>query len=193
MSLMIAAGITTGQIVGLVLAGFLLTIVMLSTHRRTRKSRALSGRSVAERYRNLKDERAATRDIDQVMLDLDRLSRDIQARFDTRLARLECLIRDADQRIAQLSRCAPETEGAASFDVTLDDEQPTAPEGAATTNAAGHHAVYRLADDGLSNIEIAERVGRPHGEVELILGLRRASARPADVAIATSADRSEQE
>ncbi len=187
---MIAAGITTGQIVGLVLAGFLLTIVMLSTHRRTRKSRAVSGHSVAERYRDLKDERAATREIDQVMLDLDRLSRDIQARLDTRLARLECLIRDADQRIAQLSQGAPETP---SFDVTLGDEQPTAREGAATTNDAGHQTVYRLADDGLSNIEIAEQVGRPQGEIELILGLRRATARSADVAIASSADRSEQE
>ena len=42
----------------------------------------------------------------------------------------------------------------------------------AATQASPHAELYALADEGLSAGQIARRLGRPHGEVDLILALR---------------------
>ncbi len=111
------------------------------------------------------------------MLELDQLSRQVHGRLDTKLVRLDTLIRDADQRIEKLSRLEGASGGGAVLELTLDEEVPPDPGAAATHVDDGQHgSIYELADDGLSPVDIARRVGRPTGEVELILSLRDAHA-----------------
>lgn len=93
--------------------------------------------------------------------DMQELSDRLAGELDARAARLERLIAAADARLVELkqhSRRAP----AAS-------PEPTAPD------LTQFSDVYQLADAGLSEVEIARRTGRPTGQVQLILNLRRGS------------------
>ena len=162
------------QIAILLLAVVGLTVVMLSTRRRIRASQDRSNPRARERYAELQGPRQATRDLETVMLELDQLSRQIHGRIDTKLARLETVIRDADQRIERLARLCQAPDHGAALEITLDKEDPAAPaERAVGAEDDPHTAVYRLADRGLSAAQIVQEVGRLQGEVELILALRR--------------------
>lgn len=178
----------------LMLAGGVLGlgVVMRSTYRRVGRSRQQPRTSARRVYAGLTEETAARRDVERVMVELDQLARQIHGRIDTRFAKLEAVIRDADQRIDQLSRLARETRGTPTLDMTVDGETHAGPRspGGKPSNARApktddtdnrHAAIYGLADSGLSADQIAERVSQTVGEVELILALRRTkrdAARP---------------
>ena len=154
-----------------------LTIVMLFTRRRIAQSRKKLPTKVQDRHAGLSKQIGVRRDMETVMVELDKLSRQIHGRIDIKLARLEKLIRDADQRIerlSQLSESASASHGAA-VEITLKSEDPHQP-AFANQNPAGENrrrAIYRLADDGLSPVDIAQQIGDTPGEVELILALRK--------------------
>lgn len=176
------ASMTSTQLAMLVLAIIFLTLIMISTGRRIRESRALTGSPARQRYAELKDQQSSRRDVEQVLLELDRVARQVHAQIDTKLVRLEMLIRDADKRIAKLSALEQDTKDSSSFSVTLDEETPvTAPSDATTTTAERFESIYRLADEGLGADQIAKRVGRLQGEIELILGLRNARTGTTDL------------
>lgn len=112
------------------------------------------------------------RQVEELLVELDDLARSIHARLDERLARLESLLRESDRRILELSRLSSGSDDRRAMDVTLQEIDPR--ESLATEIDASRFAdVYRLADQDLSPLEIARRTGRPTGEVELILSLRR--------------------
>ena len=126
-------------------------------------------------------QRAVERDMSNLLVELQEMSRRMTAGLDTRAAKLEMLIQEADERIEKLAALRS-TSGAGS---TADSDPlatlrmgaaapETAPRGAITPAAPDpwHARVYDLADQGRSPREIAQQVGRPSGEVELILALR---------------------
>lgn len=212
-------GATAGQLIMLVVAIVGLTLVMLSTRRRFRESRALTQRGVRSRYESLgrpvppPGDRAAgatpsftghrqtLHDIERVMLELDQLSRQVHGRLDTRFAKLEALIRDADERIAKLSKLTGSSVNRAAEQQPGATQQspptPVAPPGNAdqrganrsvagdetpqrTTGDVRHRRVYELADGGATPAAIARTVSKTTGEIELILNLRSAArGRPA--------------
>ena len=163
------------QIILLALAVGGLTILMISTYRRTRERRLQPRTSARDRYTQLQNKAATTRDVERVMLELDQLARQIHGRIDTRFAKLEAVIRDADERIDHLSRLIRADRGDAAIDVTLESEDPHMPFPSANEETDDRHgAVYRLSDGGLSAAQIGRELGKTAGEVELILALRRA-------------------
>ena len=91
---------STSQIVMLALAVAGLTILMLSTHRKVRDRHQQPRSTARQRYAELERGTKAKRDIEAVMLELDQLSRQVHGRLDTKYAKLEAVIRDADRRIA---------------------------------------------------------------------------------------------
>ncbi len=163
------------QILMVVLAVVALTAVMLSTRRRVRDSVRQPSHTAREQFAQLKEQTKAVRDVEQVMLELDQLSRQIHGRLDTKLARLEVVIRDADARIAKLTRLLQQADGGPRVEITLDEEKPYEPSTCEPLQEESnrHSAVFRLVDNGSSPLEIAKRLGRPVGEVELILALRQ--------------------
>jgi len=181
----------------LMLAGGVLGlgVVMRSTYRRVGRSRSGPRTSVRSTYAELTGKTDPRPDVEQVMLELDHLARQIHGRIDTRFAKLETVIRDADERIDTLSRLLREAKGEPAVDVTLGEEatddpphtasRPTkVPTSNATDMDSQQAVIYRLADSGLSAGQIAENVARNTGEVELILALRRTrrdAARPAEL------------
>lgn len=101
------------------------------------------------------------RDLDELLVELQELSRRITAEIDTRFAKLEVAMRDADRRIAVLHRLSRQTG------------QQAAAEEAAPGHDPRHAVIYELADAGFTPVEIARDLGRTPGEVELILNLRK--------------------
>ncbi|MCH7596499.1 MAG: hypothetical protein IID35_08055 [Planctomycetes bacterium] len=220
-------------IAGMAIAGTIL--VMRATRKNWTRSKQSAQQSVEptrERFAKLKVEKAATRELEDAMYELDQLSRQVHGRLDTKFAKLEMVIRDADERIDKLSRLVRSAAGTQTLDVTLVEEDPhvTVPRDAthtpsplsregnrggdgrnevdvdpptadrttpsksealqdattddsATDDAAAddattddldtHVELFRLDASGLSPVEIAQRIGRTAGEVELILSLRR--------------------
>lgn len=173
-------GFSFGQLAVLVVAAAGLTLVMLSTRRRIRLSRATSVQSASERIATVAARSRAARDMEAVMLELDELSRGIHGRLDTKLVRLEALIRDADQRIEQLAAAIPATPAPpapARIDVVVGDESTPDHETRQATSdeprREPHELIHEMADRGANVIDIARKAGRTPGEVELVLALRK--------------------
>src|SRR5271154_4444186 len=123
-------------------------------------------------FGSLAQQRSVERQMQNVLVEMSEMARQITAQLDTRAAKLESLIKDADQRIAamklqpaapqQLSPQSPPSPGpfmAESTDQPMIDPR--------------HALVYALADQGRSPKDIAQELNRPSGEIELILALRR--------------------
>lgn len=162
------------ELVLVALSLVMLSFVLLRTSRRgrTRMTRA-KDKSVDVTAR-ARVERRTIREIDQVMIELEELSRQIHGRIDTKLVRLEVLTMNADRRIAELTRLTKAPSSESSLDVTLEEERP--PDTTPPIVQGGdslHDSVGRLAGSGLSPRDIAKKLKSTVGEVELVLSLRR--------------------
>lgn len=110
---------------------------------------------------SLAQQRSVERQMQNLLVELSEMSRQITSQLDTRAARLEALIEEADQKIAQLGRAASKPiETPAADPRPADDEEHRYAE------------VYDLSDQGQSSTQIAAALGLNRGEVELILALR---------------------
>lgn len=132
--------------------------------------------------------RATERQLEGLLVDLEQMSRQISAQLDTRAARLEALLNEADEKLAALDRAnqlplaasprerdpfsisKPQAavERPASANPTEPSNLSPPPDGVDRTTAR----IYALSDEGRPTGQIAMEINRPQGEVELILALR---------------------
>jgi hypothetical protein len=121
---------------------------------------------------SLAGQREVEKQMTDLIVELEKMARQMTSQLDTRAAKLEILLRDADERIEtlrSLAAAAPSNGGTrglklAGASVVVDDvEEIPDPR---------HNEIYELAQNGHSAHQIAQRLGRPYGEVELILALR---------------------
>jgi IS30 family transposase len=157
----------------------LLVLVTTSMRRRSRQSKDYAPDAARQRMEELKAQRGVKSDMEQLLGEIQQLSRKISAEIDTKFAKLEASIADADRRIRTLQQLTQTAEGKRTVDVIVGDDGDAAATPASssdeprTTSAADRHVrVYELADTGKSLVEIAQTLGRPPGEIELILALR---------------------
>jgi hypothetical protein len=132
----------------------------------------------------LSQQRAMERDMQTLLVEYEQMIRNMTAGLETRAAKLEVLLREADEKLVELRAAAspgalaggqagPAVGNAGAIEARVDgaviDPKPApAPAGPDPR----HAEVYALADEGLSAMEVARRLGRPNGEIELILALR---------------------
>ncbi|HPD29889.1 MAG TPA: hypothetical protein PLL20_07840 [Phycisphaerae bacterium] len=110
------------------------------------------------------------RDLESLIAELEQLSRKISAEIDTRFAKLEAAMHDADRRIAALHRLTQQQEGSTARMPAREESEGAKP---ASDRPEDRYAlIYELTDVGFSPVEIARDLGRTPGEVELILNLR---------------------
>lgn len=126
---------------------------------------------------SLAQQRSLERDMNNLVVELSEMARQITAQLDTRATKLELLIREADEKIARLqqlqSHQPPDTPAAPSSAEPAEPAPPPPPPEPEPDPIAPRHAeVYALADQGYSAQSIAQQLNRPSGEVELILALR---------------------
>ena len=130
---------------------------------------------------SLAGERSAERGMQTLLLELENMSRQMSAQLDTKAAKLEALIREADAKTAALqSLLARDKAGALADRLMAGDEsgrhRPARPAreafGSGLAALASHRSIYDLSDAGDAAAAIARKLNRPAGEVELILALR---------------------
>ena len=112
-------------------------------------------------------------------VEMHELARELSGRLDSKMGALEQLIRDADRAAARLEAALRATAVQAR---PSDEAPPSSQAEALLPGRAGPSAqaepgrydeIYLLADYGHPASEIAQRVGLPIGEIELILSLRK--------------------
>lgn len=129
-------------------------------------------------FSSLAQQRSVERQMQNLLVELSEMARQISAQLDTRAAKLEALIREADQKLAELRNTtdgkASGANASTSFAIPPSDAPPESPESPSASLPIDprHAEVYALADSGRAPKEIASQLGRPSGEVELILALR---------------------
>jgi hypothetical protein len=137
---------------------------------------------------SLSQQRGVEREMSNLLVELSGMARQMTAQLDTRSAKLELLLRDADERIATLRSLGAGAGLATSS--SADSAAAEALEGVIVEARASsshsipeqkldprHAKVYGLADEGHTPQEIARQLERPSGEIELILALRSDDAR----------------
>ena len=168
----------TGRQLAIILAVIIITSLMLiSARRKIRESRNTPRAYSRDLYARIKEEKTAIGNMQEVMLELEQLARQIHGQVDTRYAKLEAVIRDADKRIETLSRLARTDDDSPALDVTVGIEQKEEHDPRSDDTALPHSEVHRLADAGLGVVQIAKETDRNVGEVELILALRKTRTR----------------
>jgi hypothetical protein len=147
---------------GIIGLGLLLMISIRSKIARRNAARP----SPRELIDQLRAPRAGGDDADARAAGLADLARRLAAQLDSKSAKLEILIRQADERIAALA-------GTAAASVS---ELPGQSRGAVTRPPVNPlaRAVYDLADAGRDPVQIARELDQQVGTIELILALRAA-------------------
>ncbi len=121
--------------------------------------------------RSLSQQRSVERQMENLLVELSEMSRQMTAQLDSRAAKLELLIKDADERLARLKQATNNLPGNLTMpSFPAPDPMPAI---SPSEDDQRHRAVYDLADSGKSVPEIATALAKPSGEVELILALRR--------------------
>lgn len=100
-------------------------------------------------------------ELEQLLADIQDLSRDQIARLDTKIRLLNQLLADCDRKQKELEELLGRAKSA------------PAPAPPAKPANPLHDRVYALQDSGTEVLEICRQTGLEKGEVELILGLRR--------------------
>ncbi len=114
---------------------------------------------------SLSQQRAVEREMSNLLVELSEMVRQLTSQLDTRTAKLEVLIQEAEQKIAQLRQLTSTT-------AATKEEASLAPASPSQVEDPRYAEVYAMADEGQTVLEIAQKLGRPQGEVELILALR---------------------
>lgn len=174
-------GLANGQIALLIIILGVSATMVITARRRPRD--ANSPRAYArEQIAKLREEEGIKNDIGALLVEVQDISRKMNAQLDTKFCKLERVIRDADERIAGLDRLLRASEGRPVCDVSVGgvgDEAADASSGRTSDGVGRRHArIYQLADAGFSEVEIAEQTSQTTGEIRLILALRRKSAAP---------------
>jgi hypothetical protein len=81
-----------------------LVVLSVSMLRRSEQRRATSRDLTREQLARLRDQTRMRDTMEELLLQLEDVSRRINAQVDTKFAKLEAVVRDADNRIAQLER-----------------------------------------------------------------------------------------
>ncbi|MDB5294161.1 MAG: hypothetical protein JWO31_144, partial [Phycisphaerales bacterium] len=156
-----------------------------------------------------------------LLVEYEQVIRTMSSQLETRVAKLDLLIREADDKLAALRTATAEAGRAAdrrppvldllaasgrvaalpgstgSSGLPSGDEAGIGFQGSSELEVVArveprppHADVYGLADEGLGYRQIAQRLDRPYGEIELILALRpkRAARAKGEEESATAAE-----
>jgi len=157
-----------------------IVMLMLATHRRSRDSGPSPREYAREQIARLRDQQQIRDDMQELLVQLQELSRQINAQADTKFAKLEAAIADADRRIARLERLLQAADALPAAGASPDESSSTSPAQPPERGDPFRRRVFELADAGLDPVQIAKQTGRNTGEIELILNLRRRRTPPAD-------------
>ena len=152
------------------------TFVVLSAAQRLRRRQSGDDRPSASQ--TTRATAHAPQAAERWQVDLHDFTREAEARLDAKMAALQRLILTADERIAHLESLGLDAPAPSSVEREARPASPAAGPHFATSETtppaqARAAAIYAMADAGNNAATIANRLGSPIAEVELILSLRR--------------------
>ncbi len=159
----------------------LIYLLLIRPAKERRKQRRDPLNKPATQGRSLAAERSTERAMQSLVLDLESLSRRMGGELDAKAAKLEALLAEADVAIQQLSRATQSAAPVSQVDaakakaaelVKAVSAGKSGPADSGLAGIAAHRDIYDLADAGEPLDQIARKVKRPAGEIELILALR---------------------
>ena len=165
-------------LVGLGVMGLIYLMVLRPAAQKNKKRKRPDPLATPPSVRaSLAGERSAERGMQTLLLELEQMSRQLSAQLDTKAARLEALIREADAKTAALQAVLSKDKAGALADRLMSDDatadRPARESlGSGLAALASHRSIYDLSDAGDAAAAIARKLNRPAGEVELILALR---------------------
>lgn len=181
---------TSGDLLPLLLAGFgfaVLTFTLLRMYRRRVASQHdRFTESPAERIASVRESaRQARSPLEELMADATDLVTQLSVQLDSKAAYLEQLLDRAERVAERLERAEQQGHVEPEIPVPAERQRPThAGVGDRPTQRnmrlegdspdPMHSQIYALADEGLDTLAIAQKLGQPKGQVELVLKLRRA-------------------
>lgn len=147
-----------------------LVFFSLRISRRARQHATDTNKQMHEQFSSLREHSALRGSMDQLLIQLEEYSRQCNAQIDTKCAKIEMVVRDADERIARLETLLDKVK---RIKISRPPEaaEPVA-EKAPSTSDGRVRRMYDLADSGMTPLKIAEEIGVSLGEVELTLNLR---------------------
>ncbi len=166
---------TMAMVVGLLL---IIGLVLWNTQKKRRAAEKRGGRELTrETVRGVAGQGALKDDMQRLLAELLETTRDIEAQLETKFRKLDVLVGEADEKIAELKHMLDAAEKPKG-------KKPAARKSARTIGkqdhsaddapvAIEHESVYRLADEGLDSRQIAVELDKSVGEIELILALRK--------------------
>ena len=157
---------------GLILLAGVIILVFFSLRisRRARQHAAATNKQMHDQFSSMREHSALRGSMDQLLIQLEEYSRKCNAQIDTKCAKIETVVRDADQRIARLEALLDKVKQIKSVQPPEAAEPVTEKTPSTLDNRV--QRIYALVDSGLTPIKIAEEIGVSLGEVELALNLR---------------------
>jgi uncharacterized protein DUF6115 len=143
-------------------AGVLVLVMMTWFSLRKKLNRRANHERVNPKQLTIQAEKRSKGRLESVMVDAEELSRRLAAHLDNKAARLEILLREADERIAQL-------QGTTKESVAID---ATHPFDMTSVKDPRSRRILELASTGRSAVDISRELDEPIGTVELVLALR---------------------
>lgn len=176
--------VANDQAYWLIAAGGVMGVVYLVMRPRTKKRDPLDTPIRIP----LNKQREVEQQMNTLLVELSQMAREITAQLDTRAAKLELLIKEADEKLNALAAAQGQAQVVAEKNNSAAPHSSIAPAEmaalqsfpsetpslalAAPATDRRYAEIYCLADEGKRANEIAKLLNRPNGEVELILALR---------------------
>jgi hypothetical protein len=155
------------------IAALIVGVILLAFVMPTRKKRQKLISSAVDDKKRI-DEHRIREATDGLMVEMADLGRQVTNQIDNKISILKELVAQSDANIAKLESLNQNT--APLKETVLQNTVVETPEDETEAPSETQQKIYDLADEGLSARDIAEKTGERHGEVELILGLRKKSA-----------------
>jgi hypothetical protein len=156
---------------GIAVVGILFIIMAMFSLGRARKKTTSSRESSKDHIDRAREKRAVRDDLEALMVDINRMARDLGGQLDAKIIRIEKANQEAEERIAQLQALRDELSNPSTMNQTSPDQLVTPQAGPDQTDPLTRQ-VYQLADQGKGPADIAQELDEHVGKIELILALR---------------------
>lgn len=176
--------IATGELLLLLGAGIASYMMLRRVARRISKSSVPAPPRSAAKKTDVPPSRThheLTASSDRAVIDLYELARDLQGELDSKARVLQFLIAEARAEAERLEKLLAQTAALSRVPDVADEDEllhmvhqaAASPYGAPAALIPPYaETINRLANAGETPVAIAERLGRPLGEVEMVLSLR---------------------
>lgn len=156
---------------GIAAVGILFIIMAMFSLGRARKRTTSSRASAKDHIDRARQKQVVRDDLEALMVDINRMARDLGGQLDAKIIRIEKATQEADERIAQLQALRDSLNNPSAMGSIAGDQMVT-PQASPDQADPLTRKVYQLADQGKGPADIAQQLDEHVGKIELILALR---------------------